>query len=137
MSQKIKGILIDVEKGSFSVLKIEDTLKEYYRILNCNCIDIVTRCIGPDEIYKIILDDCGAIKHDPIPFAVDIEGNIHFYGNLFIVSSITIGHKLIGYDDEIVLSSLSDDDIEYLQKYIKDATLKCDNRQIKVLTGIC
>ena len=137
MEEKIKGILIDVEKGSFKVVEIEDTLKEYYRILNCDCIDIVTRYIGSSASYKIILDDCGAIKFDSIPSAIDIDGNIHFYGNLFIVSYTTISHKNIGYDDEIVLRSLDNDDIEYLQNFIYDAILKSNGRKIKVLTVIC
>lgn len=127
MENKIKGILIDVKKGSFSVLEIEDTLKEYYRILNCDCIDIVTRCIGCHECYKIVCDDNAFLKSN-IPSVFDIDGNVHLVGNVFIVSNFSVDGEL---------NSLDDEDIEYLQDFIDNATLKEDGRIIKVLTGIC
>lgn len=127
MENKIKGILIDVVKGSFSILEIEDTLKEYYRILNCNCIDIVTRCIGPSNLYKIICDDNGYLKSNYIPSAIRVDGIVDLVGNIFIVSDCVVDGEL---------NSLDDDDIEYLQDFIQAVTLKCDNRQIYVLTGI-
>lgn len=46
MAKNLIGVLVDVEKETVSKIEIKDELDEFYRILNCSCIDIVSRRIG-------------------------------------------------------------------------------------------
>lgn len=54
------GLLIDVKNNNVSV-KMANSLKDYYRLIDCDVIDIVKRCIG-GKYYNIICDDEGLLK---------------------------------------------------------------------------
>lgn len=105
---KIKGILIDVKNEKVETIEIDKTLKEYYRILNCDTIDITERKIG-DNTYDIICDDEGLFKSKPKISAITKQSQPALVGNLFIV-------KFDGREDE---TSLDDEDIELIMKHIK------------------
>lgn len=90
MSKKLlRGVLVDVEKETAGVVEIPDELDEFYRILNCSCIDITVRRIGCNFHNRIrvniICDDEGLCKSDPKISAIDNLGNVQLVGNLFIV----------------------------------------------------
>ena len=57
----MKAFLIDSKTDEFKAVDIEPTLKEYYRMLGCDCIDITVRRIGGVP-YNIIVDDEGLLK---------------------------------------------------------------------------
>ena len=107
MSKKLlRGVLVDVENEKVQVTEIEDTLDEFYRILNCDCIDITRRRIGRSrKCYDIICDDEGLFKAEPKISAIDNIGQPQLVGNLFIVG---------GPDAEGNLVSLTNDETAYI-----------------------
>lgn len=109
MSNKIlRGVLVDVENEKISVVEIPDELDEFYKILNCSCIDIVNRKIGRKR-FEIVCDDEGLFKDTPKISAIDNLGTVQLVGNLFIVGSEVIDGNLtsIPADDEsYVLSKI-------------------------------
>lgn len=117
MSKKLlRGVLVDVEKETVSVVEIPDELDEFYRILNCSCIDIVLRRIGGRKRYNIVCDDEGLYKDPQKISAIDNMGQAQLVGNLFIVG---------GTDQDGNLLSLWDSDIMWiLDKVIKIETRK-------------
>ena len=121
MSRKLRGVLVDVEKETVSVVEIPDKLDEFYRILNCDCIDIVARRIGKhpsgrQKRYNIVCDDEGLYKDPQKISAIDNMGQAMLVGNLFIVG---------GADHEGNLTSLWDSDVMWiLDKVQKMGTRK-------------
>ena len=114
MAEKITGILIDVEHEIAHVVTINRELEEYYKLLNCQLIEIVSRKIG-NRIYDIICDEEGALKDKPKISAINDLGMPILVGNLFIVN-------YDGIDNEI---SLTQSDIDYIMPFIqKQATRK-------------
>ena len=102
---KIKGVLIDVLNEKVEVVEIEKSLQSYYKILNCDCIDIVSRKIGGKE-FDIICDDEGLLKDPQKISAIDVRWQPMLVGNLFIV-------KFDGVED---ITSLSDDEVQHVLK---------------------
>ena len=109
----IKGVLIDVISNTAKVVEIEKSLKSYYKILNCDLIDITSRYIG-GKLFDIICDDEGLFKEDFIASAVTSYNRIALVGNLFVV-------KFDGNDDE---TSLDDEEIEHILNHVK--MVKCN-----------
>lgn len=99
MSKKILlGVLVDVEKETVSVVEIQDELDEFYRILNCDCIDIVVRRIGRHKKFNIVCDDHGLYKDPQKISAIDNMGQPQLVGNLFIVGGVDYEGNLISLD---------------------------------------
>lgn len=90
------GLLIDVKNNNVSV-KMANSLKDYYRLIDCDVIDIVKRCIG-GKYYNIICDDEGPLKENIIVSAIDTERKPMLVGNLIVAGDT---------DDEGELLSLS------------------------------
>ena len=98
MSKKIlRGVLVDVENEKVSVVEIPDELDEFYKILNCSCIDIVRRKIGRKH-FEIICDDEGLFRDTPKISAIDNLGNVQLVGNILIVGSEVIDGNLTGLE---------------------------------------
>lgn len=102
-NHKIKGVLIDTVKGTAEVVEIDKSLDEYYKVLNCRCIDIVQRCIG-GKAFDIICDDEAALVDSPLPSAASPLGEVMLYGNLFVVK----------FDGEEDVESLTDEDVAHI-----------------------
>lgn len=108
--KKITGYLIDVQNGTAGHVTIDKSLESYYKILNCEFIDITHRVIvGEQREFDIICDDEALMNDDARLSAVDTHGNMMLFGNLFVV-------KFDGVDDEM---SLTEDDINYVKQYVK------------------
>lgn len=106
--KKITGYLVDVEHRTAGPVTIEKSLESYYKILNCDCIDIARRVIGSKKRkYEIICDDKALLKDSIKISAFTASVDAMLCGNLFVV-------KFDGIDDVI---SLDNDDIEYLKRY--------------------
>lgn len=108
MSKNLRGVLVDVENEKVEVVEIPDELDEFYRILNCDCIDITARRIGIGLRYKkvnIVCDDEGLFKNPQKISAINNMGQAQFVGNLFIVG---------GTDAEGNLTSLSATEAVYV-----------------------
>lgn len=113
MSKKIlRGVLVDVENEKVSVIEIPDELDEFYKILNCSCIDIVVRNIGGKlrKKFNIVCDDEGTFKDSPKISAIDNMAKAQLVGNLFIVGSEVIDGEL---------TSLSEYDVAYILSKIE------------------
>ena len=85
-TKKITGILVDVHNGVAQKATIEKSLDSYYKALNCDCIDIVSRRID-GQLFDIICDDEALLKVNPRPSAMHTDGHVALCGNLFIVNN--------------------------------------------------
>lgn len=103
----MKGLLIDVKHGEVRKVKA-DTLKEYYRLIECRLIDIIPVSVGQAP-FDIILDDEGLLSSDPIPSGVSDKGKHSLFGNLIICGAC---------DDEGRETDLSEDDVETIKDSI-------------------
>lgn len=125
--KKITAYLIDVEKQEHRKVEIEDSLETYYRMLYCDCIDIVTRAVGPEEIlYDIVCDDEDALHKNRIS-AIDRNGVAKFVGSLMITGLA---------DENGDLTSLSDDDAAYIESCIKNVPTVMFPKGNVMLTGV-
>ena len=102
---------------------IEDTLSNYYEILSCDNIDIVTRKIKGFRVCFVIDDEylLRNIPNQP-PVAVFVgDGDEAIYGSLVITGKS---------DEEGKLSSLDDNQINIIEKsihYFRDVAEHCPN----------
>lgn len=100
----VKGLLVDVGAGKrFSIEYVdENDLDTIYKILECDCIDIVTRMIGA-KAFAIVCDDEELLNANPVPSAVDAKGYPMLVGNIFICNR-----------NGPELASLSNEDIDHI-----------------------
>ena len=83
---KILAVYVDVYgKGRATKKYIKPDLDEYYRLLDCTCIDMPTRWIG-GKPFIIICDDEGMFRSDRKVSAVDANGEPALVGNLLVVA---------------------------------------------------
>lgn len=108
---KITGLLIDVNTGKSSAKTIDRNLESYYKILECDTIDIVSRNIGTRR-FDIICDDEALLKSPCNPSAFDMHYECCLFGNLFVTGEA---------DEEGNLTSLSKKDLKYLQYHLIDS----------------
>ena len=107
--KQITGYLVDVWNGTAGPVTIDKSLESYYKILGCDCIDIVSRVIGRDRReFDIICDDEALCKEEVKISAIDCKGEAMLCSNLFVV-------KFDGVDD---VTDLTEDDIKYIAKHI-------------------
>ena len=99
---KIKGILVDVKSNIIEVCEIEKSLESYYKILNCELIDIVSMKIG-HRYFDIICDDEGLMKEDITISAIYDDFTPALVGNLFIVRHDGKGNERSLTSDDILL----------------------------------
>ena len=81
----MKMLLLDVKNREVKMVEANE-LDDYYRLIGCRTIDIVSRSIG-DVRVEIVLDDEGAIIDKPKVSAIDIDGTPMLFGNLLVASS--------------------------------------------------
>lgn len=78
---------------------INDTLETFYKIIDCDTIDIITRKIG-DIYYKIICDDEALLKNNTKVTLIQKDRQEILLGNLIICP--------INYDNEEELGSFNE-----------------------------
>lgn len=130
MTNLIRGVLVDTINNKIETRKLftdEDTfLHEYYKILNCDTIDIISRKIG-NNYYDIICDDEGLLKANPIPSMLvvdDADRIIQFLvGNIYIVKHDEDGNEI----------SLNNDEIDEVMSNIYIISCKNDDKLHKVI----
>ena len=96
----ITGIYVNAVRCTHETVTVDDTLEGYYKLLDVETIDIVTRKIG-GVYYDIVCDDDALLKPVKVASMIDEYGWTMLVGNLFIVRS----------DGEGGLVSLTDDDV--------------------------
>lgn len=109
---KLKGILVDVEKGKTEKVEIENKINEFYRLLKCRTIECPMRFLS-DQKVVIICDEEGMFNGKPSfpPAVIGIKktnGKIleQIFGNVFIC-------KFNGVDD---FASLSEEEIDRIME---------------------
>ena len=107
-AQKITGVLVDLEKGVARKATIDKSLEGYYKALNCDCIDIVSRSIG-GQGFDIICDDEALLKEFARPSAFTHDMQPMLFGNLFVVN----------YDGKGDVCSLRQGQIEHVLRYVR------------------
>lgn len=110
-TRQITGFLIDVQKETAEAVTVNHDLHSFYDIIGCRLIDMPTRRIGVrnGRCYTIICDDEGLFAEVPKISAIDSMGQTQLIGNLFIVKPDGMGD----------ITSLDEDDIKYLKRFIQ------------------
>lgn len=103
----MKVLLLDTDSLQPQVVETEGGLLEWYRLIKCNLIDIVSRKIG-GRYYDIILDDEGLFKGAAKPTALDQQQQPQLVGNLVICNTDGEGNE----------TTLTDEDIKHILKHI-------------------
>lgn len=80
----MKYLLLDVKNREVKTVEANG-LDDYYRLIGCRTIDIISRSIG-DFRVKIVLDDEGALVEHPKVSAISIDGTPMLCGNLLVAS---------------------------------------------------
>ena len=80
----MKMLLLDVKNREVKMVEANG-LDDYYRLIGCRTIDIISRTIG-DVKVEIVLDDEGALVNNPKVSAIDIDGTPMLFGNLLVAS---------------------------------------------------
>lgn len=104
----IKGVLLDIENNEAKVVEFEPTLENYYGMLHCDTIDIVSKSIGYNRShreYDIVCDDEGLLKDGNKISAIDNLGRPQLVGSLLVVGLA---------DGEGCETSLSDKDCDFI-----------------------
>ncbi len=109
-------LLLDVWKGQIKTITIKE-FEDYYKYLNCDCFDIVTRRIGKQNLYfDIFCDDEGLLKLH-IPTAFNTKNQTMLVGNLIFSKT----------DNEGETISLTPEEIKYIKGYIKKVKIPENN----------
>lgn len=109
MKPVLQMLLLDVENETVSILNVKDELDEFYRLLHCDCIDIVERTVAGRQ-FTFIVDDEGLLKDSPKIAALDDTWGPMLVGNLLVCHTDF---------DSGELTALSNDDLIHLHSHIK------------------
>ena len=101
------GLLLDLNNNETKVIEA-NSLQDYYDLIGCNLIEIVSRKIGRKR-FDVICDEEGTFAAEPKISAIDNLGTPMFVGNLIICGQA---------DEEGKLTDLSSRDINYIKKRI-------------------
>lgn len=101
----MKVLLLDTDSLQPQIVETEGGLEEWYRLIKCSLIDIVSRKIG-GRYYDVIVDDEGLYKGGAKVTALDTEQQPLLVGNLVICN----------HDGEGNETSLTDEDIERIKQ---------------------
>ena len=94
----MKYLLIDVINNDVRLVEANG-LDDFYKLLNCRCIDITRRKIG-DIGCNLIVDDEGLLIDNPIVSAIDVSGTPCLFGNILVASGRTVDGELTELTDE-------------------------------------
>lgn len=98
MATELKGVLLDVERNTVEIKVVDGSLDDFFEVLNCGYVRVVTRVIGDRSFYIVCDEALNQWDDEPM-----------LYGNIFITG--------IGEDDD--LGGLNERDCEYVMSYIK------------------
>ena len=119
----MKALLIDTVNKEVKQVN-PGGLEDYYDLIGCDLVDIVTRKIGR-KYYDIICDDEGTFVEDPLISAIDDIGRVMFVGNLIICGKV---------NSEGDLTDLTSNDISYIKKRIQKLDTRM-HRDLLMLTN--
>ncbi len=124
----MKYVFIESGTATSKVVDIDGELKDFYRLIGCECITMIRRKFG-DSYYDIIADDEALLKNDSLPVAITFDDNGHtieyLFGNILVTKT----------DGEGCDVSLTDEDISLItDKGLLLNALTMDQRRVKVLS---
>ena len=108
----MKHLLLDVKNREVKTVEANG-LDDYYELIGCRTIDIISRSIGDVEV-EIVLDDEGDLVKNPKVSAIGIDGTPMLYGNLLIASGRVT--------DDGELTELTEDEVAELMNNIATIT---------------
>ena len=122
----MKMLLLDVYNNEVKMVEANG-LDDYYKYLNCRCVDIISRKIG-DVAVEIVCDDEGLLIDEPIVSAVDIIGLPVLCGNLLVASG------RVTEDGEV--TELTDEEIENIMFNVAEVTTKNHKEPYKIFVEL-
>jgi len=122
----MRVVFINPERRAAEVLDIRDELSEFYRLIGCDCIDIVSRSIGGVE-FDIICDDEGLFAESPRISAVDRLGNVMLVGSLIVTGPA---------DEDGNLTDLTPEQARRIAKRAKIIETKLHPEGLLILTDV-
>ena len=108
----MKYLLLDVKNREVKTVEANG-LDDYYNLIGCRTIDIISRIIG-DVRVEIVLDDEGALVNNPKVSAIDIDGTPMLFGNLLVASG------RVTEDGE--LTELTEEEVEEIKDNVDTIT---------------
>ena len=118
---KIRGMLVNVYADIVELVETSTELQDLYKLLQCDCIDIVTASIGGKD-FAVICGDEEHLKESP-------RIAIHCYGSLYDI----VGNAMICRDTpDGQLASLSDRDIRLIRQHVREMGRPVKNRRRRV-----
>lgn len=78
----MRAYYIDTETDEHGPVEVEPKIDEYYRLLGCDCIDIIVREVNGTP-FNIVLDDEGLLKPNRIT-GVNLSADERLAGSLLI-----------------------------------------------------
>ena len=104
---KVSGIVVDVNRGTVYRVEVARELGEYYRLIGCDCIDIVMEQIG-GVLVNVVVDDEGLLKDDPRLAIWRQDGGL--YGSVLV----------LGFDrDEMDVRGLTEDEMRTVEGNVR------------------
>lgn len=122
----MKMLLLDVNHNRLEMVEANG-LKDYYKYVNCRCIDIVRRKIG-DTRVNLVIDDEGALVQHPKPSAVDINGNVALCGNLLVASGRVT--------DDGELTELTQEELDDIMNNVAEITTKFHKHPFRIFVEL-
>lgn len=113
----MRMVYLDVVNGEVKTVDVDPKLSTYYKLLDCDCIEMPERRIGvrSKKYFTIICNESGLLKDRPIPSAIDNLGNIMLVGNLLFCK--------VNYDTGREVG-LTQDEAEYIKRFILPMSTK-------------
>ena len=123
----MKMLMINVENRKVEMVEA-NTLTDYYKLIGCRTIDIISRSIGNVRV-EIVLDDEGCLVNAPKISAINSNGEPILFGNLLIASGKVT--------DDGELTELDQDEIEAIKTwYIATITTSVYKEPYPVLVEV-
>lgn len=119
----MKMFLVDVKNQTLGVRDVQPKLEEYYRLLDCDTIDIVERQVG-GKYFDIICDDEGLLKENPIPSALNKKGELMLVGNLLLCHHDNEGNETELSDKDVRL--ITNNCVNFILEHVEDKRLRKD-----------
>lgn len=103
----MRGYIIDPKSNQAGSVEVEPSLAEYYRLIGCECIDIILRRINGVNV-NIILDDKGLLKPN-VTSGFAKNRNERLAGTLLLFGADRFGFEM---------TSLTDGEIDAIDKSV-------------------
>ena len=120
----MRALLLDVNADQLLEVNANG-LDDYYRLIGCTCIDIVSRKINGIR-YEIVCDDEGTFVENPKISAINHKGDPMLVGNLIIAGPAVEGE----------LTDLTDSDMEYIRRNIYCISTRLYPEGYRMLTRV-